>query len=47
MKRYKAVRNYGGYNFTVVDTETGVIVEGEYENWNQALKAARNFNKWN
>lgn len=45
---FKAVKNYAGYEFAVVDKETGEIAECGHESFEEAKKAAKNFNDdWN
>ena len=48
MKMFKAIKNYAGYEFAVVDKETGEMAEAGHKTWEEAKKAARNFNRdWN
>jgi len=45
---FKAVKNYAGYEFAVIDPQTGELAEAGHETWQEAVKAAKNFNKaWN
>ena len=44
---FKAVRNYAGYEFAVVDIETHELAEAGHETFEEAKKAAKNFNKYN
>lgn len=42
---FKVVRNYAGYEFAVLDTETGEIAECGHETLEEAKEAAKNFNE--
>jgi hypothetical protein len=42
---FEVVRNYVGYEFAVVDKETHELAEAGHETFEEAEKAARNFNK--
>ncbi len=44
--KFKAVENYLGYKFAVID-ENGDIAECGHETFEEAKKAAKNFTKWN
>jgi hypothetical protein len=44
---FKVVKNYCGYEFVVMDVETGEIAEAGHETLEEAQQAAKNFNEWN
>lgn len=44
---FKVVKNYAGYEYVVMNPETGEIAEAGHATLEEAKQAAKNFNEWN